>query len=37
MKIPTKGELQQSAFNHLSDIVFQDFMNLYKKSNIVQA
>ena len=31
MKILNKQELQQIAFNHLSDVVFQDFMNLYKK------
>ena len=31
MKIPNKHELQQIAFNHLSDIDFKDFMNLYKK------
>ena len=31
MKIPSKGELQQIAFNQSSDIEFQDFMNLYKK------
>ena len=31
MKIPRKRELQQTAFNHSSDIDFQDFMNLYKK------
>ena len=31
MKIPNKRELQEIAFNHLSDIDFQDFMNLYKK------
>ena len=30
MKIPNKRELQQTAFNHSSDIDFQDFMNLYK-------
>ena len=30
MKIPNKQELQQIAFNHLSDIGFDDFMNLYK-------
>ena len=30
MKIPNKGELQEIAFNHLSDIDFQDFMNLHK-------
>ena len=32
MKIPNKREIQQSAFNHSSEIGFQDFMNLYKKS-----
>ena len=32
MKIPNKRELQQMAFNHSSDIDFQDLMNLYKKS-----
>ena len=31
IKIPNKGELQQIAFNHSSDIDFQDFVNLYKK------
>ena len=31
MKIPYKGELQQIAFNHSSEIGFQDFFNLYKK------
>ena len=31
MKIPDKIDLQQIAFNHSSDIDFQDFMNLYKK------
>ena len=31
MKIPSKQELQQIAFNHLSDNDFNDFMNLYKK------
>ena len=31
MKIPNKKELQQIAFNHSSDIDFQDFMNRYKK------
>ena len=31
MKIPNQRELQQIAFNHSSDIDFQDFMNLYKK------
>ena len=32
MKIPNKREFQPIAFNHSSDIDFQDFMNLYKKS-----
>ena len=27
MKIPNKQELQQIAFNHSSDIDFQDFIN----------
>ena len=31
MKISSKKELQQVAFNHSSDIDFKDFMNLYKK------
>ena len=31
MKIPSKRGLQQIAFNHSSDIDFQDFVNLYKK------
>ena len=31
MKIPNNRELQQTAFNHSSDIDFQDLMNLYKK------
>ena len=31
MKIPNKQELQQMLFNHLSDIDFKDFMNIYKK------
>ena len=31
VKIPKKSELQQIAFNHLSDIDFQGFMNLDKK------
>ena len=30
MKIPKKRELQQIASNHLSDINFKDFINLYK-------
>ena len=31
LKIQNKRELQQFAFNHSSDIDFEDFMNLYKK------
>ena len=31
MKIPNKRELQQTAFNHLSDIDFKDLMDLCKK------
>ena len=31
MKIPNKRELEQVAFNHLSDLGFKDFMNPYKK------
>ena len=31
MKIPNKLELQQIAFNHSSDIGFENLMNLYKK------
>ena len=30
MKIPNKRELQQIELSHLSDIDFQDFINLYK-------
>ena len=30
MKNPKKRELQEIAFNHSSDIDFQDFMNIYK-------
>ena len=30
MKIPSKRELQQIAFNHSSDIDFKDIMNFYK-------
>ena len=31
MKIPNKQELQQIAFNHPSDIDFQNLMNLFEK------
>ena len=34
MKIPNKRELQQIAFNLLSDIDFQDFMKLYRKCTL---
>ena len=30
MKIPNKRKLQQIAFNHSSDIDFQDFIKIYK-------
>ena len=31
MKTQNKREIQQIAFNHSSDIDFQEFVNLYKK------
>ena len=31
MEISNKRELQQMALNHLSDIVFKDFVRTYKK------
>ena len=31
MKLPNKQELQQTSFDHSSDIGFKDFFNLYKK------
>ena len=31
MKIPKKQELQQTSFDHSSDVCFKDFFNLYKK------
>ena len=31
LKIPNKRELQQTAFNHSSDIDFKEFINLYKE------
>ena len=31
MKIPSRQELPQIALNHLSDIDFKDFVNLYQK------
>ena len=31
MKIPNKRETQHIAFNHSSDIDFQDYINVYKK------
>ena len=36
MKIRNKREIQQIAFNHSSDIDFEDFMNLYKKCTAKQ-
>ena len=32
LKIPNEQDLQQTVFNHSSDIDFKHFMNLYKKS-----
>ena len=32
MKIPNKAELQQIALNHSSDIIFKDFINIYKNT-----
>ena len=34
MKIWNKRELQQITFDHLSDIDFKVFMNLYKKCTV---
>ena len=31
MQISNKRELQQMALNHISDIVFKDFIKTYKK------
>ena len=31
MKIPSKQEVKQIAFNHSSDILFKDFINFYRK------
>ena len=31
MEIQNKREIQQIAYNHFSDIDFQNFMNLYRK------
>ena len=31
MNIPNKRENQQIAYNNSSDIVFKDFMNLYRE------
>ena len=33
MQTPGKRELQQISFSPLSDIDFEDFINLYKKYN----
>ena len=30
VRIPNKREIQQTPFNHSSDLDFKDFMNLYK-------
>ena len=37
IKITNKKELQQTAINHLSDIDFKDFTNLYKKCTAKQC
>ena len=37
MKIPNKSELQQIVFNHSSDSDFREFMNLYKKSLVIDT
>ena len=34
LKIPSKRELLQTAYNHSSDIEFRDFMNFYKKCTV---
>ena len=34
MKTPNKQELQQTAFNHSSNIDFKEFMNFYKKCTV---
>ena len=31
MEVSNKKEIEQVLYNHLSDIEFKDFMNLYKK------
>ena len=31
MKIPNKRELWQIALNHSSDVVFENFIKIYKK------
>ena len=36
MKIANKRELQQTAFNHSTDIHFKNFMNVYKKCTAKQ-
>ena len=36
IKLPNRRELQQIEFNHLSDIGFQEFMNLYRKCTAKQ-
>ena len=36
MKIPNKRQLQQFAFNHSSNIDFQEFMNLFVLQNVLQ-
>ena len=31
MKIPNKREIQQIPLNHSPDIIFKDFINIYKE------
>ena len=36
MKIPNRQELQQTKFNHSSDIDFENLMNLFNIRNVLQ-
>ena len=36
MKIPNRQELQQTKFNHSSDIDFKNLMNLFNIRNVLQ-
>ena len=37
MKIPNNQELQQTVFNHPSDIDFKEFINLLKKCTTLES